>query len=435
VVQFLPSTQTFQVQNNGGAAVDLGLTIIPRTADANATLSLDHSSLTLAPGQSAQFTVSLNGSMPAAGSYEGIILLQGDTVTLRIPYLYLVSDGIPNSLVPLLGRGGTGQAGKDVPDGMLAFEVVDQFGLPVPNVPVSFAVLQGRGEIVSPDAATNVYGIATAEAIMGPTQSNNVFSATAAGKTVQFADTGVLQPVISDNGVVNAASFLPGPGIAPGSYVSVFGANLSLGGGGATTTNLPVSIRSGGASVSVSFDVPEANRSVAGHLIYVSPRQVNVQVPWELRGQTSARMKVSIENASGAVFTVPVADYSPGIFSYSSGGQNLAVAQDASSAPVTTDHPAIRGQIVTLYGTGFGPVNHTPASGDPAPDSSATTIVVPMVTVGGVQAPVQFSGLAPGYAGLYQVNVTVPAGAPQGLQPLAVSANGIAASTVLLPIQ
>ena len=122
---------------------------------------------------------------------------------------------------------------------MLAFEVIDQYGLPVPNVPVTFGVSARRWQIVNPDPATNHYGIATAEAIMGPAPGANMFTATAAGMTAQFLDNGVLQPVISDNGVVNAASYLAGPGIAPGSYVSIFGANLSLGLGGETTAQSP----------------------------------------------------------------------------------------------------------------------------------------------------------------------------------------------------
>ena len=80
-------------------------------------------------------------------------------------------------------------------------------------------------------------------------------------------------------------------------------------------------------------------------------------------------------------------------------------------------------------------MNHTPASGDPAPDASSTTLMTPVVTIGGVQTAVQFSGLAPGYPGLYQINVTIPADASPGVQPLAVSINGVAANPVQLPIQ
>jgi uncharacterized protein (TIGR03437 family) len=431
IVQSLPISQAFQVLNNGPNSLNLTISVQPRSMDPNATVSLDPASQSIAPGQTASLIVSLTGTMPTPGSYEGFIVLQGDAVTLRIPYLYLVSDGVPNNLIPLLGLSGTGLAGGDVPDGELAFEIIDQYGIPVPNVPVSFAVKQGGGSIANPDAATNTYGIATAEGVMGPATTTNQFIATAAGMTLQFFDNGVLQPVIADNGVVNAASFVTGPGIAPGSYISIFGSNLSLGPGGEGTANLPVSIQ----SVSVSFDVPAANLSVAGHLIYVNPQQVNVQVPWELSGQTSVQMKVSIESASGAVFTAPVSDYSPGVFTYVSGDQTFATAQDATFAPVTVANPAIRGQIVTLYGTGFGPVNNAPASGDPAPDSSSTTLVTPLVTMGGVPARVVFSGLAPGYAGLYQINVVIPTDVQSGLLPVTISANGVAANPVLMPVQ
>jgi uncharacterized protein (TIGR03437 family) len=421
VVHALPAGQPFQVQNNGTASINLQLAMQANTMDTHSAIGLDHPTLTIAPGQSGKFTATLDGTMPAAGSYEGFIVLQGNAVTLRIPYLYLVSDGQPNNLIPLLGYGGTGLVGQDVPDGMLAFEVIDQFGLPVPNVPVSFAVSFGGGQIAKADPVTNSYGIATAEGITGPSELNNLFIGSAGGMHVQFNDTAVQQPVISPNGVVNAASFQVGQGVAPGSYVSIFGANLSLIAGSGTTTHLPLAIQ----EVSVSFDVPAANLSAPGHITYVSPQQVNVQVPWELRGQSSARMKVSIGSASGAVYTVPIADYSPGVFS----------ATSATYQPLTANHPATRGQPVIVFGTGFGPVNHTPASGDPALDSSSTTLATPLVSVGGVAARVDFSGLAPGYAGLYQINLTIPADAPTGTQPLVVSVNGVAANTELLPIQ
>ncbi|HEY3841396.1 MAG TPA: S8 family serine peptidase [Bryobacteraceae bacterium] len=422
VVQTLPVAQTFQARNNGHNPVNLLLSVQPRLADAHAGVAVDRASLSLAPGQTGSFTVTLSGTLPGPGSYEGFIVVQGDALTLRIPYMYLVSDGIPNNLVPLLGLSGTGLAGNDVPDGELAFAVIDQYGLPLPNVPVTFAVNQGGGSIAHADATTNAYGIATAEAIMGPSLGTNQYVGTAAGMSVTFFDNGVPQPVISDGGAVNSASFQPGPGIAPGSYISIFGSHLSLTPGGEATSNLPLSIQ----SVSVSFDVPQANLSVPGHLIYISPQQVNVQAPWELAGQTSVQMKVSIDMASGAVFTAPVADYSPGVF---------PGVQDAGFAAVNADNPAVRGQVVTLYGTGLGPVNHTPASGDPAPDSSCTTLVTPVVTVAGVPARVLFSGLAPGFAGLYQINVLIPTDAPPGVQPVNISVNGIAANPVQLPLQ
>jgi uncharacterized protein (TIGR03437 family) len=397
--------QAVQIQNNGATTANLQVT------SSGAPIAIDQTNLTIPPGETATLQVSV--TPPSPGSYEGAIVLQGGVVPLHIPYLYLVTDGVPQNLISLSGDGDFGLAGQPIPDGILAFEVIDQYGLPVPNLPVSFGVTKGGGEILAPDPATNQYGIATAQAITGATQSLNVFTGIAAGMTVQFTDTGVPQPTIAPYGVVNAASFQAGPGIAPGSYVSIFGSNLSTANIGETTPNLPVSLQ----GVSVSFDVPEANLSLPGHLIYVTPQQINLQVPWELQGQPSVQMKVSIYNASGAVSTVPVSDASPGIF--------------VPQGQIT----AVRGQSVTLYGTGFGPVNHPPASGDPAADATSTTLLVPTVTIAGVPAAVEFSGLAPGYAGLYQVDILVPSNVPPGAQPLDVTMNGIAADTVLLQLQ
>jgi uncharacterized protein (TIGR03437 family) len=73
------------------------------------------------------------------------------------------------------------------------------------------------------------------------------------------------------------------------------------------------------------------------------------------------------------------------------------------------------GEYISIYCTGLGPVTNTPAAGSPASSNSpSTTLTVPTVVVGGVVVPVQFSGLAPGFTGLYQVNVQVPANSSTG---------------------
>ncbi len=82
---------------------------------------------------------------------------------------------------------------------------------------------------------------------------------------------------------------------------------------------------------------------------------------------------------------------------------------------MTSSHPAQRGQVVQLFGSGLGPVNNQPASGDPPPSSPLATTKTPVrVTIGGQDATVSFNGLAPGFAGLYQVNAVVPPGVVQG---------------------
>jgi uncharacterized protein (TIGR03437 family) len=104
------------------------------------------------------------------------------------------------------------------------------------------------------------------------------------------------------------------------------------------------------------------------------------------------------------------------------GASALTYVGAAGSIPAVTLRPARAGDVITLYGIGFGPV--TPAS-TPGTIASGTTAVRGNVTVqfGSTPATLQYAGMAPGFVGLYQFNVTVPAVAA-GDQPLVVSMNG-----------
>jgi uncharacterized protein (TIGR03437 family) len=159
---------------------------------------------------------------------------------------------------------------------------------------------------------------------------------------------------------------------------------------------------------------------------------VNIQVPWELNGQTSAQMKVNIEPMNGALFTVPVAAYSPACFT----SNGIVIAQNYPGfSLVTPGNPAVPGQYVILYCNGLGPVNKTPASGAPAPDATSTTTTQPVVTIGGESATVAFSGLTPGLVGVYQLNVQVPADAASGSLPLVLSIGGVQAAPLNIEVQ
>jgi len=240
--------------------------------------------------------------------------------------------------------------------------------------------------------------------------------------------------VIQAGAVVNAASLQVGQGLAPGSYVSIYGTGLSDSSRSANTSYLPVSL----AGVSVSFDIQTKKISLPARLQFVSDGQVNVQIPWELQGETSASMKVSIGDSSTAIYTVPLQDYSPAAFEYAeaSSGKLLAAALDAGSILLTSANPAKKGGTVQMFVNGLGPVEAAQASGEPAPSQSLVrTKLIPVVTVAGRRADVSFSGLAPGYIGLYQMNIVIPADSPSGIQPVVITANGVASKTTNLPIQ
>jgi uncharacterized protein (TIGR03437 family) len=191
--------------------------------------------------------------------------------------------------------------------------------------------------------------------------------------------------------------------------------------------------------VSVSFDVPGQRVGAPGRLHYVSPGQVNVQVPWEMRGFTTAQMKVSVSGAvQSNIVTVRLNEFSPGIFEYDdpASGRRLAAALDETNRTVSGSNPVERGRVVQLYLNGLGPVERPVASGEPASTTDLNrTVQLPEVSIGGRPAAVQFSGLAPGFVGLYQVNAVVPADAPAGIQPLVVSIGGVSSQTSQLNIR
>jgi len=217
--------------------------------------------------------------------------------------------------------------------------------------------------------ATDNYGVAYVEVIMGPRASVPTVTAQAAGMSVGFDAYILAQPTINASGVVNAASYLGG--VTPGSYVSIFGSGLveadllnNANGDSATTLPLPMMLD----GVNVSFDVPSAGISVPGNLVYVSPGQINVQVPWELQGQSSAQVKVTIDEEFGYplfgnVVTVPLAAYAPSFFVEN----GTVAAQDAlTGAQILASNPARPGEILSFYANGLGPVTNPPASGSPA---------------------------------------------------------------------
>jgi minor extracellular serine protease Vpr len=422
----LPKTLQLQIANRGTGAVTLAIASVANQST-GPKLTLDKQSLPLAPNASGTVSVTLSGTLPAPGSYSGFVTLQATGVSLRVPYLCLVGNGVAANIIPLTSSGFDGTVNGSVPEGIISFKLVDTFGLPVSGAAVTFTS-QGGGTLLSPDKATNAYGIAIAQPVLGATPGNYSYTAVAAGQSATFSGTARIVPTISSNGIKNAASFDTNP-VAPGSYVSIFGAGLSDTTGYADTATLPLAID----FVNVSFDVPSAGISVPGRLTYASPSQVNVQVPWELQGHSSAQVKVTIDYTNGTVVTLPLADYAPAFFEVSPG---VVAALDKTNHVIGANNAARRGQAVQLFVNGLGPVTNQPASGDPAPSSPlATTPTKPVVTIGGQPADVSFSGLAPGFAGLYQVNVTVPNNLSAGNNSMSIAIGGRTSKLSGIPVQ
>ncbi|MGD0497829.1 MAG: S8 family serine peptidase [Bryobacteraceae bacterium] len=442
----LPTAQAVTITNLGSSAVTLNTSVVGQITAAGATVAVDKTSLSLgAAGSgsaSATLNVSLTGSVPAAGSYTGSInLTNGGNVSLHIPYLFMVgsnSVGSTGSVSPAIGAYFEGIAGQDI--GAAAVQALDANGVPVTGASVTFcANMSSRtglciagavtlksapGALACTTASSTVlitcptdnYGFAYVEMVLA---SNSAGVATSVDILQGGYDWGSMT-VYGRQSPTIAAALDAAKGqatLAPGSYVAIYGSGLSDSTKQETTTSLPLSLN----GVTVSFDVPSASLSVPGRIIYASPTQVNVQVPWELQGNASAQMKVTLyESEYGGVVTVPMADVSPSFFETSPGVVAALVAN--TNTFITASNKAQKGQKISLFANGLGPVTNQPASGDPASSTTASpTTNAVTVTIGGQAAASTFAGLAPGYAGLYRIDVTVPAGVASGSQAVVLS--------------
>jgi uncharacterized protein (TIGR03437 family) len=244
--------------------------------------------------------------------------------------------------------------------------------------------------------------------------------------TVQSPASGTL-PMVTAAGLVNAASFANPGVVVSGSLISIFGTNL----GPLTYANgLPLPTILGGTSVALN--------GVAIPLNFVSPGQINAQVPWEQQSPDVVSLAVSVNGVPGCASTgLSDYGYAPGIFTVGSSGQGAILI--ANTALLATSgaggRPATAGDYLSIYATGLGSVSNPPADGTAAGSNSLLN-TAPTVTIGGANALVTFAGLAPGFAGLYQVNVQVPAAASKGnAVPVILSLSGFVANTVTIAVQ
>lgn len=234
-------------------------------------------------------------------------------------------------------------------------------------------------------------------------------------------------PIVRAGSLVHSASQRGDAPVAPGTLVTLYGSDLA---GAPTSTNVPL-----------PTDVNGTQILLAGQplpILYSSANQINAQVPYGLPVNTSHQIVVR----RGATLSVPetftVAAAQPGIFTINQQGTGQGVVMGPDQISVADPaKPAVRGQAVVIYCTGLGAVTPDVTLGVPAPSNVLSQTVNPVsVTIGGKSAPVFFSGLTPGFTGLYQVNALVPADAPTGdAVNLVISTGGQDSNTVSIAVR
>jgi uncharacterized protein (TIGR03437 family) len=141
----------------------------------------------------------------------------------------------------------------------------------------------------------------------------------------------------------------------------------------------------------------------AAPLFYVSPTQINFQVPLEVSGSTAQVVVVS-NGVQGPTSEVDLATEAPGIFTVPETGEGAVLNEDSTLN--SAENPARAGSVVQIFATGLGAVSPPVPSGQPAPISPLSeTVTRPAVLIGEIPAEVSSSGLTPGTVGVYQINV------------------------------
>lgn len=232
-------------------------------------------------------------------------------------------------------------------------------------------------------------------------------------------------PYISPAGIQNAAGSTPDAVVAPGSIISIYGASLAtdtvVGPGNPLTQTL------GGIVVTV------ADRILP--LLFVSPTQVNAQLPPDLP-EGNYTLTVTPQSQANVTGTFTVARNAPGLFSWQSGTNALALAFHEDGTLITPDSPAKQGETISIYGTGFGPTQQPLLAGFLPPAGPADPLIDSLtIQLGDFQPTATFSGAATDYVGMEITKFQITADLPSGkMLPLTITINGRSSNTVQLPL-
>jgi uncharacterized protein (TIGR03437 family) len=434
-----PKPQTFTITNLNSQSLTFGGTGSPTPA------WFDFAPKNGALPQTATITVTPSTAGLAAGVYRGSIQITfGDRSTQTVDLLLVISSTVtsntplrpeqpesqpgassacnPTKLLPVFTSIGSGFLTPAAWPNALQVQVVDDCGAAVNTgiVSVSFSnadppvalVAIGNGNWAGTWAPVHNSASVTArvDALSPPlTGSTQIAGGVASNPRV---------PSLTAGGVVSSGDYTSAPAL--GLLVSIFGSALAD--GTAPATALPLATRLGSTSVTV------AGRALP--LLYVSDTQINVMIPYDLPVNAPFQMIVQRGNAISVPAPVAVFDAEPAILATAGNGigQGHIYKIDAAGNAFLADRntPATAGDALVMYVVGLGAVAPGLTAGNPSLVEPLSKVIAPVtVTIGGVNAPIFFSGLTPGFAGLYQVNVTVPAGIqPGGQIPVSLAVAG-----------
>ncbi len=280
--------------------------------------------------------------------------------------------------------------------------------------------------LLAEDAQNDIHKQCIKDEAMAPCTSEDFYQATQAlfmypaarASFVLEELSGMLStepPRVAESGIVNAATY--SEPLSPGSLASLFGSALALTNAHAQQLPLPVSL----AGVTVTVNGTPAP------LLFVSPSQVNFQIPWgTARGTASVTLSRSGETAETR--EVEIQEASPGIFT----------AVHADWREITPSLPAVAGDYVVIYATGLGAALPPLHDGEPGSHAEPSEPVSPVeVKIGGLTAEVEFDGIVDNLVGVFQMNVRLPGeiATELGTAPLTITVNGVTSPAYVIHAQ
>jgi uncharacterized protein (TIGR03437 family) len=450
-----PPSQTITVANSSDQPATVTVTV---ASAQNGLLLSSLTSGTVSSGKPIQDTISANLMGLAPGVYNAALEFQFSDGSLeQVAVVVIVTPSgssastqraevaprgtpvcTPNQLELVsaeLGQGFSQVAAWPVP---LVLQIVDDCGSPLEtgSVIASFStgdpplmlLSQGNGQWSGTwqpadiDAATTAVITIQAQSVQPPISGAlEIVGTLTPNQTV---------PVIFPSGVVSAASFEPNAPLAPGAFASIFGKHLAN--SSSLASSLPLATTLAGAQVFIAGEFAPID--------YASEGQLNILLPYELQPNSTQQVIVLQGTAYSLPQAVTIAPAQPAIYSQNQSGSGpgaiVVVTPNGTQFQAGSSNPASAGDSLVIYCAGLGMVDVSVPAGAAAPVSplaKATTTI--SATVGGIAAPVSFAGLSPGFAGLYQVNVTVPIGVKPGLSvPVVLTGAGLSSPPVTVAI-
>jgi uncharacterized protein (TIGR03437 family) len=440
--------QSVSVYSSSGAPVSYQASAT--TTDGGNWLSVTPSTGTASSSAPGSSTISVNPTGFAAGIYTGGVsyAFSSDAVrTVNVTMLILKAGTVPSGSIR--GSSLTSEAaGPCTPAKLVATQtgLFNNFaqlaGWPTP---LSVKLINDCGAAVADaqliatfsngdpplpltalDSSSGVYfatwtpqGVSSQVTVVA-TATESPFPAATASVTGEVRSN--TAPILTRNGIVDPFNSLVGAAVAPGDVIAIYGSNLAAQATPASATPLPLSL--GGTSVSIG--------GIAAPLYYAAPGQINAQVPYELTAGKQYQVQV---NAGGALSTpgsIAVTAAAPGLVADPSG---TIIAQHADYSLITEAAPARPGEIILLYLAGMGATDNPVATGAAAvADPLSRTLISPVITLNGSSVTPAFAGLTPTAVGLYQINLLVPLGTPNGDLQLSVSQGTAVSNVSILPV-